>query len=109
MSIDEEQRQRLFLAIADPTRRKMIETLAVEGEKTPTELAQKLPITRQGVSKHMHILADAGLVDVRQAGRDRYYKLRPEMLAETTSWVDRVKAQWSTRLSALVDFLNEDD
>ena len=105
---DEEQRQKLFLAISDPTRRKMIEVLAAEGEKTPTELAQTLPITRQGVSKHMQILANAGLVEVRQMGRDRYYKLRPEQLAETTSWVDRVKAQWNRRLEALARYLDEE-
>ena len=104
---DEGQKQKLFLAIADPTRRKLIERLAAEGEKTPTELAQDLPITRQAVSKHMHILVDANLVEVRQAGRDRYYKLKPEQLAETTGWVDRVKAQWDKRLAALARFLDE--
>lgn len=109
MSTDEEQRQRLFHAIADPTRRKLVEILATDGEKTPTELAQGLPITRQGVSKHMLILANAGLVEVRQAGRDRYYKLVPEKLAETTNWVDKVKAQWNARLSALARFLDEQD
>lgn len=104
---EEEQRQKLFLAIADPNRRKLIETLAAEGEKTPTELAKTLPITRQGVSKHMHILADAGLVNVQQKGRDRYYELRPEVLAETTNWVDRVRSQWQIRLNKLAQYLDE--
>ena len=107
--IDEEQRQKLFLAIADPNRRQLIERLAADGEKTPTQLAKDLPITRQGVSKHMHILAEAGLVSVRQEGRDRYYQLRPEVLAETTNWIDRVRNQWQIRLNALAQYLDENE
>lgn len=103
----EEQQQRVFVALADPTRRMLIERLSAEGDKTSTELAKDLPITRQGVSKHLRILAEANLVSVRQDGRDRYYTLQPQQLTEAITWVDRVRAQWERRLSALADFLNQ--
>lgn len=103
---NEDHRQRVFLALADPTRRHLMETLATEGDRTPTELAGDLPITRQGVSKHLQILVDADLVTVRQEGRERYYSLQPQHLMEAISWVERVRAQWARRLDALSDYLD---
>lgn len=105
--MSEDDRQRLFVALADPTRRQLIEILSAAGDRTATELARQLPMTRQGVSKHLRILAEADLVTVRQEGRDRYYSLRPDRLNEAVSWVDRVRAQWSRRLSALAEFLDD--
>lgn len=99
--------QRLFTALADPTRRQLIEILSAAGDRTATELARELPITRQGVSKHLRVLADADLVSVRQDGRDRLYSLRPDRLNEAVTWVDRVRAQWSRRLAALSQYLDE--
>lgn len=97
--------QRIFVALADPTRRTLIERLSAEGDKTSTELAEDLPITRQGVSKHLRILAEAQLVSVRQEGRDRFYSLEPQQLTQAVTWVDRVRAQWEQRLSTLADYL----
>ena len=99
--------QRVFVALADPTRRALIERLSAEGDQTSTELAKELPITRQGVSKHLNILAEAKLVTVRQKGRDRYYTLQPQQLNEAITWVDRVRAQWERRLTALAAYLDE--
>ena len=99
--------QRIFVALADPTRRALIERLSAEGDQTSTELAKELPITRQGVSKHLNILAEAKLVTVRQKGRDRYYTLQPQQLNEAITWVDRVRAQWERRLTALAAYLDE--
>ena len=99
--------QRTFVALADPTRRALIERLSAEGDQTSTELAKELPITRQGVSKHLNILAEAKLVTVRQKGRDRYYTLQPQQLNEAITWVDRVRAQWERRLTALAAYLDE--
>jgi len=103
---NDDQKQRVFLALADPTRRQMIEILSAVGDKTPTELARDLPMTRQGVSKHLHILADANLVTVRREGRERYYSLQPQHLTEAVSWIDHVRAQWNQRLAALADYLD---
>jgi len=105
--MSDDVQQRVFVALADPTRRVLIERLSVEGDKTSTELAKDLPITRQGVSKHLQILANADLVSVRQEGRDRYYSLRPQQLTEAITWVDRVRAQWERRLLALANYLDQ--
>ncbi len=99
--------QPLFLALADPTRRQLIETLANEGEKTATELAKALPITRQGVSKHLGLLLEANLVQVRQQGRDKLYKLEPEPLAEATAWINQIQSQWDKRLQSLANYLDQ--
>lgn len=105
--MSEDDQQRVFVALADPTRRLLIERLSAEGDKTSTELAKDLPITRQGVSKHLRILAEAKLVSVRQEGRDRYYTLRPQQLTRAITWVERVRTQWEQRLSALADYLEQ--
>ncbi len=93
------------MALADGRRRDILERLANEGEKTATELAQELPITRQGVSKHLNILAEAELVTVRQEGRDKRYSVTPQSLAEAVTWLEAITAVWDQRLQALYDYL----
>ena len=100
--------QRVFLALADPTRRRLLEKLTADGRKTATELAQEMPITRQGISKHLQILARAGLVQVNKSGRDRYYSFIPAPLDEAVTWVTAVNDQWDRRLRALGRFLADD-
>jgi DNA-binding transcriptional ArsR family regulator len=95
----------VFDAISDSTRRLMIEKLSTEGDKTATEFASELPITRQGVTKHLAILAEAGLVTTRKQGRDRLYSLTPQALQNAVSWVGVVNEAWDRRLGALRDFL----
>lgn len=97
--------QRVFAALADPTRRLLIERLSETGSKTATELARELPITRQGVSKHLKILQEANLLAMRQVGRERRYSLTPEPLDRTVSWMAAVTEQWNRRLQALYDYL----
>ena len=96
---------RVFVALADGRRRHILERLASEGEKTATELAQDLPITRQGVSKHLHILAEAELVSLRQEGRDKRYSVTPQALAAAVSWLESIAAVWDQRLQALYEYL----
>ena len=105
----DESIQTVFTALADPTRRDLIERLVDEGAQTATELATKLPITRQGITKHLGILAEAGLVTIHQQGRDKRYVLTPEPLANTVTWVMAVQAKWDERLEALRTFLADDD
>jgi DNA-binding transcriptional ArsR family regulator len=95
--------------LADGRRREILERLANEGEKTATELAQDLPITRQGISKHLNILAEAELVSVRQTGRDKRYAVSPQALAETINWLETITAVWDQRLQALYNYLVPDD
>jgi DNA-binding transcriptional ArsR family regulator len=78
----------------------MLDTLA-RGPATAGELAALLPIARPGTSRHLRVLRDAGLVDVRQRGQQRVYELRPQPLAEVDEWLSRYRALWEQRLDAL--------
>jgi len=98
-------KQEVLAALADPNRRAIIEILVDDGAKTATQLDDDLPITRQGISKHLNILADAGLVTVVQRGRDKFYYLTPEPLEETAVWIAAVSARWDERLNALHDLV----
>jgi DNA-binding transcriptional ArsR family regulator len=87
-------------ALADESRRTMLETLS-RGPATAGELAGLLPIARPGVSRHLRVLREAGLVEVRQEAQRRVYSLRPEPLAEVDDWLGRYRALWEQRLDAL--------
>jgi DNA-binding transcriptional ArsR family regulator len=87
-------------ALADDSRRTMLDTL-VDGPATAGELAALLPIARPGVSRHLRVLREAGLVEVRQEAQRRIYALRPEPLSEVDAWLDRYRAVWGQRLDAL--------
>jgi DNA-binding transcriptional ArsR family regulator len=87
-------------ALADPSRRTVLEIL-LDHEATAGELADALPIARPGVSRHLRVLREAGLVDVRQDAQRRIYRLRPETLMEVDEWLGAYRALWSQRLDAL--------
>lgn len=87
-------------ALADESRRTIVETLA-GGPATAGELAALLPIARPGVSRHLRVLREAGLVEVHQQAQRRIYDLRPDPLAEIDEWLDRYRALWGQRLDAL--------
>ncbi len=87
-------------ALADESRRTMLETLA-GGPATAGELAALLPIARPGVSRHLRVLREAGLVEVRQEAQRRIYSLRLEPLAEVDKWLGRYRDLWEQRLDAL--------
>lgn len=90
----------VLLALADESRRTMLERLAT-GSATVTELAALVPIARPGVSRHLRVLREAGLVEVRQDAQRRIYSLRPEPLDEIDQWLTRYRALWNHRLDAL--------
>jgi DNA-binding transcriptional ArsR family regulator len=87
-------------ALADESRRTMLEALA-DGEATAGELVALLPIARPGVSRHLRVLREAGLVEVRRQAQRRIYSLRPEPLAEVDEWLGRYRALWEQRLDGL--------
>ena len=91
----------VFAALADRTRRTVLEEVATRGSATATELSAPLGITRQAVAKHLGVLADAGLVDGRRAGRETRYTPTPAPLGEAISWMAEVGGRWDTRLAAL--------
>ena len=87
-------------ALADDSRRTMLEALA-DGPATAGELAALLPIARPGVSRHLRVLREAGLVEVRQEAQRRVYSVRPQPLTEVNDWLSRYLTQWEQRLDAL--------
>jgi DNA-binding transcriptional ArsR family regulator len=87
-------------ALADESRRTVLDALA-SGPATSGELAALLPIARPGVSRHLRVLREAGLVDVRQDAQRRVYSLRVEPLAELDEWLGRYRNLWNNRLDAL--------
>jgi DNA-binding transcriptional ArsR family regulator len=91
----------VFVALADPTRRRVVETLARGGTVTASGLAAELPITRQAVAKHLSALRGADLVTARRVGRETQYMLRPQPLDEAAQWIQMVSAEWDDRLGAL--------
>ena len=87
-------------ALADPSRRTVLEILR-DHPASAGELAEALPIARPGVSRHLRVLREAGLVDVQQDAQRRIYSLRPEPLAEVDDWLDGYRVLWQHRLEAL--------
>jgi DNA-binding transcriptional ArsR family regulator len=96
----------VFAALADPTRRRMIETLASRGTVTATGLAAELPITRQAVAKHLAALKRARLVRAARTGRETRYSLDAAPLTGVSEWVELVGAEWDARLERLRRTLN---
>jgi len=93
-----------FAALADATRRHLLERLAA-GERTVSELVDRLDISQAAVSQHLKVLREAGLVAVNQDGRYHRYALRPEGLAELRDWLEELERFWRARLAALGDYL----
>lgn len=91
----------VFAALADPTRRRLLELLAECGDGTATELAAEFRISRQAVTKHLAALAAAGLVSAERAGRETRYRVTPAPLDEAVAWMTEVGARWDERLEAL--------
>ena len=91
----------VFTALADPSRRFVLQTLAARGSATPTELAGELPVTRQAVAKHLSALSAAGLVRSHKRGRENRYELDTAPLQDAAGWIAEVGAEWDARLAAL--------
>src|SRR5947208_13808835 len=92
---------RIYAAIADPTRRAILAVLAGGGELNVGSLAGRFPISFNGVSKHVKVLERAGLVRRRVRGREHWLRLRPEPLREATRWLEHYREFWEARLDAL--------
>ena len=92
----------VFAALADPTRRWMIEALLRDDSATVPALTASLPITRQAVAKHLAALGDAGLVErVPGPGREVRYRLRDAALDPAASWLAETQTAWDSRLGRL--------
>ena len=91
----------LLEAVADTSRRRVLDLLLANGEVTPTALASQLPFTRQAVAKHLAVLDRAGLVESTRRGREVHYSVRPEHLDVAARALAKVAARWDARLAAI--------
>jgi DNA-binding transcriptional ArsR family regulator len=91
----------VLVALAEPTRRQLLDLLTGRGEASASTLARWLPVTRQAIVKHLAVLDEAGLVAGRRAGREVLYRARPERLTDAAGWMTDLAARWESRLDAI--------
>ena len=99
----------VFAALADPTRRELLNNLARHSPKTITQLTSEFTITRQGITRHLDLLASAGLVQSWTQGREKHYSLAPEPLHNVTVWIESIGQQWESRLAQLRTLVESDE
>jgi len=92
--------------IAEPTRRRILDAVR-DGERSVGELVEQIGMHQPGVSRHLKVLRDAGLVEVRNDAQRRLYRLRAEPLRELDAWLEPYRAQWAGRLDALERHLHD--
>jgi DNA-binding transcriptional ArsR family regulator len=100
------ERQATFRALADPTRRALLDLLA-GGERSVMELVGQFQVSQPAISQHLGLLREAGLVRERRSGRQRLYRLQAAPLADVYDWVGHYRRFWDDRLQALGDHLDE--
>lgn len=101
-----EARRDVFQAIADPTRRTIIGMIAKEPVNVNT-IAEQFDVSRQAISLHLKILAECGLLEMKQQGRERICEAKLEKLNEVNEWIRQYRRFWETKLDALGKFLND--
>ncbi len=99
-------RRDVFQAIADPTRREIINMIATKPYNV-NAIAQKFDITRQAVSLHVGILAECGLIIIKQQGRERFCEAKLDQLDEVANWVEKSRKVWVNRFEKLDKYLDE--
>jgi DNA-binding transcriptional ArsR family regulator len=95
-----------FAALAEPNRRRILDLLQ-ERPRLVGDLVDRLGLSQPGVSKHLRVLREAGLVSVRRDAQRRWYELRPQPLEEVDAWLEPFRGQWAGRLDALERQLDE--
>jgi len=95
---------RVFRALANPTRRRIVQDLA-RGDRAVMQLAQQFTMSQPAVTKHLNVLERAGIIVRRRAGRERRCQLRPRALRESAEWMRRCETFWNRRLDALETLL----
>jgi DNA-binding transcriptional ArsR family regulator len=97
----------LFAALGDETRLRLIMRLSSGGPGSITHLSEKSAVSRQAITKHLHVLSDAGLVRSSRRGRERVWALEPKRLADAHQYLDRISQQWDEALERLRRFVEE--
>lgn len=91
----------VFAALADPTRRSILQAVSERGPTTATALTANVPISRQAIARHLSLLHEAGLVHAERAGRETRFTARPEPLDDLAAWATATGRRWETRLARL--------
>jgi DNA-binding transcriptional ArsR family regulator len=99
----------VFSALGDATRRELLAVLARSSPRTATQLVGDFMITRQGILKHLDVLAQAGLVQVQPKGREKRYSLSPRPLEGVNEWIEGINARWQERMARLKDLVESDE
>jgi len=99
-------RRDVFQAIADPTRRQILTLLATESLNL-NSVAENFDVSRPAISKHIKILTECGLIEIKKDGRDHYCEAKLEKLHEVSDWVDQYRKFWEERFDALEIYLNK--
>ncbi|MES2620274.1 MAG: metalloregulator ArsR/SmtB family transcription factor [Bacteroidota bacterium] len=99
-------RRDVFQAIADPTRREIINMIANQSLNL-NSVAEKFHVSRPAISKHIKILTECGLIEIEQKGRERHCTAKLEKLNEVSGWVEQYRKFWTQRLDALEVYLEE--
>jgi DNA-binding transcriptional ArsR family regulator len=95
----------VFEALADRTRRRVVLELSKNGPLTATQLARRIPVSRQAIAKHFDALEEAGLAAATRVGRETRYELRTQPFAEAEAWMRAIGASWDQRLTAFKEFV----
>jgi len=103
-----QMRRDVFQAIVDPTRRQIINMLASQSLNL-NAVADNFDVSRPAISKHIKILAECGLITIKQQGRERYCQANLKSLNQVADWVDQYRLFWTGKLDALSDFLEKDN
>ncbi|HZU69688.1 MAG TPA: metalloregulator ArsR/SmtB family transcription factor [Ktedonobacteraceae bacterium] len=98
----------MFVALADPTRRHILELLASSGELTATAIYEQFPTTPQAISQHLRILREAHLVEMEKHAQKHLYRLNPDTLSQFETWVQQTKQRWEERFAALDQVLERE-
>ena len=99
-------RRDVYQAIADPTRRAIINMIASKPQNV-NSIAEEFDVSRQAISLHVKILTDCGLIIIRQQGRDRFCEAQLDKLSEVSVWVDQYRQHWERKLDALETYLEK--
>jgi len=100
-------RRDVFQAIADPTRREIIDLVANQSLNL-NAVAENFNISRPAISKHIKILTECGLIIIKQQGRERHCEANLKSLGEVNDWIDQYRKFWASKLDALEHFLNKE-
>lgn len=101
MTINDDVVDEVLVALADSTRRRVLDVLAAHGEATATTIAQHVPVSRQAIVKHLAVLDRAGLVVGHKTGREVRYAVQPERLDTAARWLAKVASDWDRRLATI--------